>query len=295
MKILPELPNLEFLLREAKAIKSSHRNGDASVCETIGHYDTSLHGLNNQQIFDARFSILDAQRVVARQYGFSSWSKMKQFVQRSLVGRNPSDPKLREFLLKRHKQLKSLTTEIQAKRGDYKSAYKQYRKLSQDSTVTLNSAYDCHGWPGPDVVGPDCVDPILFVAGNAYYDADFQYRTVELMGYSLSGGGFFAVSHAMLLDRNLKLSKQLSIYGTPYDAYYNADGECELLIPEVIDPENLDKRRARVGFISMEADRKRCIKEAKEKNWDLPNREECIKRSRKELEQLSNEGGYLQR
>jgi len=39
----------------------------------------------------------------------------------------------------------------------------------------------------------------------------------------------------------------------------------------------------------MEADRKRCIKEAKEKNWDLPNREECIKRSRKELEQLSDD------
>ena len=293
MKTLPELPNLEHLSREAKVLKSSHRNGDTSICETIGHYDTSLHGLNNQQIFDTRFSILDAQRVVARQYGFSSWSKMKQFVQRTFVGRNPLDPKLREFLLKRHKQLKSLTSEIQAKQGDYKGAYKQYRKLAQDSTVTLHSAYDCHGWPGPDVVGPDCVDPILFVAGSATYDAQFQYRTVELMGDSLSKGGFFAISHAMLLDRNRVLSKQLSIYGIPNDAFYNANGECELLIPKVTDPANLDKRRARVGFISMDADRKRCIKEAKEKNWNLPNREECIKRSRKELDQLAIDGGYL--
>jgi len=295
MKILPESPNLDFLLREAKAVKSSHRNGVTSVCETIGHFDTSLHGLNNQQIFDTRFSIHDAQRVVARQYGFSSWSKMKHFVQRSLAGRNPSDTKLRGFVLNRFKALKSLTDDIQTKRGDYKSACKQYRKLAQDSTETLNHAYDCHGWPGPDVIGPDCVDQIMVVAGNAVYDAKFQNRTLELMGESLPTGGFFSASHAMLLDRYLKLSKQQSLYGTPDDCYYNADGECELLIPEVTDPVNLDKRRARVGFVSMESERKRCIKEAKEQNWDLPtSREQCIERSIKERDQLSSDGGYLQ-
>ena len=293
MKKLPKLPNLEFLLREAKAIKSSHRNGDFSVFETISHYDTSLQGFSTQQVFDTHFSILDAQRVVARQYGFSSWSKMKNFVQRSLAGQNPLDTKLCDFLLKRNKALKSLTDDIQAKRSDYKSAYKQYRKLAQDSTGILNSAYDCHGWPGPDVIGPDCIDPILVVAGSAVYDAKFQNRTLELMEESLSKGGYFSVRHAMLLDRYLKLSKQESIYGTPDDCYYNADGECELLIPEVMDPVNLDKRRARVGFVSMVSERKHCIKKAKEENWDLPNREQCIARSIKERDQLSSDGGYL--
>jgi len=295
MKKLPRLPNLDFLLREAKGIKSSHRNGDASVCETIGHFDTSLQGLSTQQIFDTRFSILDAQRVVARQYGFSSWSKMKHFVQRSLAGQNPSDTKLRGFVLNRCEALKSLIDDIQSKRGDYESAYKRYRKLAQDATGTLNHAYDCHGWPGPDVIGPDCVDAILIVAGNAVYDAKFQNRTLELMGESLPTGGFFSVSHAILLDRYLKLSKQQSLYGTPDDCYYNADGECELLIPEVTDPANLDKRRAQVGFVSMESERKRCIKEAREQNWHLPNsREQCIERSIKERDQLSSDGGYLQ-
>jgi len=81
MRTLPVRPNLQFLSREAKAIKSSHRNGDSTVCSIIGRFDTSLHGLSNQQILDTKFSILDAQRVVARLYGFSSWSRLKFFVE----------------------------------------------------------------------------------------------------------------------------------------------------------------------------------------------------------------------
>ena len=123
MKILPELPNLQFLLREAKAIKSRHRSGDTSVCETIGHYDTSLHARTNEEIFDTRFSILDAQRVVARQYGFSSWARMKGFVERGLAGKNPTDIELRTTLLNRYKELTSLTQDIQKKHGDYKGKY----------------------------------------------------------------------------------------------------------------------------------------------------------------------------
>jgi len=78
MKILPERPNLSFLLREAKKLKSAHRSGDNSICATIGHFDISLHGLSDEAIFDTRFSILDAQRVVARQYGFSSWARLNK-------------------------------------------------------------------------------------------------------------------------------------------------------------------------------------------------------------------------
>jgi len=59
MKYLPERPNLLFLLREAKKLKSAHRNGDKSICATIGHFDTSLHGLSDQAI--KRYSTRDFQ------------------------------------------------------------------------------------------------------------------------------------------------------------------------------------------------------------------------------------------
>jgi len=47
MKILPDRPNLEFLRREAQTLKSRHRARDASVCDAIGHFDTSMHGLSH--------------------------------------------------------------------------------------------------------------------------------------------------------------------------------------------------------------------------------------------------------
>jgi len=290
MKSFSERPNLKFLLREAKTVKARHRNGDAGICEIIGHFDISLHGMSNRQIFATDFSIIDAQRVVARQYGFSSWSRMKCFVDRTSAGRNPSDTNLRSALLKRARELGDLQLDIQNKCGDYKNSYREYRKLAQDSTRFLHTAYDCHGWPGPDVVGPDCVNPIYMVSGNAVYDAEFQFKTVRLMGEALSEGGCIATRYAQLKDRYLRLSQQPTTYGNAFGSYYDAEGECALLTSEVIDPENLDKRRAGVGHTSMESERKRYAKEAKENNWQLPSREQLIK----ELDQLSIDGGYLQ-
>ena len=179
----------------------------------IGHYDTSLHGLTNEQILDTRFSILDAQRVVARQYGFSSWSRMKKYIDRSWAGQNPTDIELRTKLLNRHAEFVSLREDIQQKNGDHKSKYEQFRKLAQDSTTFLNRAYENHRWPGPEVVGPDCVVPLMHAAGNAVYDAEFQYKTVQLIGEGLPEGGFFALCYAQLLDRSLVLTGKKSVYG----------------------------------------------------------------------------------
>ena len=185
MKILPELPDLQFLLREAKAIKSSHRNRDDSICEAIGHFDTSLHGLNDQQIFDTRFSILDAQRVVARQYGFSSWTKLKQFVTRCWAGQKPTDKKLRDAVLARSKEQRSLQEAYREKKDGHKEKYMEFEALAHDSTKLLNSAFDCHGWPGPEVIGSDCVESICYLSANAIYDAKFQRRSVQHMEEAL--------------------------------------------------------------------------------------------------------------
>ena len=186
MKILPDSPNLQFLLREAKALKSSHRNRDISICATIGHFDTSLHRLSKQQILDSRFSILDAQRVVARLYGFSSWSRLKKFVYRSVEGKTPSDIKLRNTVFNRRIELENLVKAYKSKQGDYKSKLDQYQERSLESTQFLREAFERHsGWPGPDVVGPDCVEALAFVSGNAIFDADFQNESTRLMGEAL--------------------------------------------------------------------------------------------------------------
>ena len=57
---------------------------------------------------------------------------------------------------------------------------------------------------------------------------------------------------------------------------------------DVIDPENLDNRRAQVGFESVEDDRRRIAKHAIEENWNLDTYEQCMK----DFENTSIKGGY---
>lgn len=286
MKILPVRPNLDFLLREAKAVKSAHRNADTGICVIIGHYDTSLHGLTNKQIFDTRFSILDAQRVVARQYGFASWSRLKQFVNLCDKGKHPSDPSLRDYIQKRHKLLLALQKDVKSK----KKSYEEFTRETVASTDVLSSAYDIHGWPGPDVIGADCVEAAWFVAASALYDAEFQRNTVDMTTNALADGKLFGYCHAGVKDRYLTLTKKPTQYGLAFGAYYDSEGEFQLCIPAIEDPENVDKRRATVGHISLKNERDNYAREARENNWKYGNRADALK----ELDRISSEAGYTQ-
>lgn len=284
MKMLPVRPNLEFLLREAKAVKSRHRKADKSVCSIIGHYDTSMHGLTSEQIFDTRFSILDAQRVVARQYGFASWSRLKRFVNLSDVRKKPSDTHLRKYILKRHQELQALINDVKNK----KATYEEYKQLTLDSTKVISDAYEVHGWPGPDVIGSDCVDAVWFVAASAVYDCEFQRNTVAMASDALPDGKLTGRAYAGMKDRYLTLRKKPTVYGLSFGAYYDSTGELQLCIPEIADPENVDKRRATVGFESLKNEQSRCALEARENNWRYGNKADAIN----ELNRVSTEGGY---
>ena len=92
MKSLPARPNLEYLKKEAKKLRSAHRNKDKLVSSILSHYDTSFTGKTEDEIFASKFSILDAQRVIAREYGFSSRTKLKRFKEvRDEGGRPPKN------------------------------------------------------------------------------------------------------------------------------------------------------------------------------------------------------------
>jgi len=79
-----------------------HRAKDETIFGIIGHYDTSFQGLNQEEVFARKFSIIDAQRVTARQYCFASWRRLKLFVQKATVKTEKYDPRLRYMLLRRN-------------------------------------------------------------------------------------------------------------------------------------------------------------------------------------------------
>jgi ankyrin repeat protein len=76
---LPEQPNLEQLRRQAKELLRGYRSGKPSAVAEVDRFE--LHADKD------RFALNDAQRVIARAYGFASWAKLKAFVDGANVAR----------------------------------------------------------------------------------------------------------------------------------------------------------------------------------------------------------------
>jgi hypothetical protein len=72
---LPQKPNLEHLKTQAKNLQNSYRAGDAGVLQRI---QTQLKNFSAA----SRFLLADAQLVIAKEYGFSSWTKLKLHVEK---------------------------------------------------------------------------------------------------------------------------------------------------------------------------------------------------------------------
>lgn len=69
---LPKQPNLEQLRKQAKDLLKNYLSGKAIAIEEVHRVEGTLRKTN--------FTLTDAQRVLARAYGFQSWSKLKAFI-----------------------------------------------------------------------------------------------------------------------------------------------------------------------------------------------------------------------
>ena len=69
---LPENPNLEQLRKQAKDLLEQYRSGEASGIAEVERFERNPNPFT--------FALHDAQRVLARAYGYESWPKLKAFV-----------------------------------------------------------------------------------------------------------------------------------------------------------------------------------------------------------------------
>jgi ankyrin repeat protein len=76
---LPPEPNLGQLRKQAKELLEQYRSGDPVAIAEIGKFERSPHSTT--------FALNDAQRVLARAYGFESWPKLKAFVDGANIAR----------------------------------------------------------------------------------------------------------------------------------------------------------------------------------------------------------------
>jgi ankyrin repeat protein len=69
---LPKQPSLEQLRKQAKDLLAQYRAGDSSAVAEVQQFE--------RRPDPATFALNDAQRVLARAYGYESWPKLKAFV-----------------------------------------------------------------------------------------------------------------------------------------------------------------------------------------------------------------------
>ncbi len=87
MPQLPAKPNLTYLKTQAKALLKAYRSGDSNVYTRIYQGITGFTP-------SSRFLLADDQTVIAREYGFPSWPKLKQYVE-AVLGSLTQDQKNR--------------------------------------------------------------------------------------------------------------------------------------------------------------------------------------------------------
>jgi hypothetical protein len=75
---LPERPHLDVPKREARELLAAWREGLPEALERIRHAHPKFNAASDALIPIPGFKLNDAQRVIAREYGFANWATMKK-------------------------------------------------------------------------------------------------------------------------------------------------------------------------------------------------------------------------
>jgi ankyrin repeat protein len=84
-KSLPSRPSLEQLKKQAKDLLKFHKSGDAEAVKRIRESHPAFSTISESEVRAAKISLSDARLVVAREYGFASWPKLKAHVESVLL------------------------------------------------------------------------------------------------------------------------------------------------------------------------------------------------------------------
>lgn len=78
---LPPRPNIDQLKLQAHELRRAHRDREPSAAARIVAHHPEMKALSPDAVLNKPFALADAQLVVAREYGFHSWSQLKTRVE----------------------------------------------------------------------------------------------------------------------------------------------------------------------------------------------------------------------
>jgi ankyrin repeat protein len=77
---LPRRPSLDQLKIQASALRRAHRDGKKAAAARIAAHHPKSNGQSVTSILARRLTVAAAQLVIAREYGFESWARLKHHV-----------------------------------------------------------------------------------------------------------------------------------------------------------------------------------------------------------------------
>lgn len=78
---LPPNPNLEQLKKQAKSLIKDLRSADPASAQRLRQALSHWSERTDDEIFHTKFSLKNAQLVIAREYGFERWVDLKRHVE----------------------------------------------------------------------------------------------------------------------------------------------------------------------------------------------------------------------
>ena len=136
---LPENPNLQHLKYQAKDLLKEHAAHSAAVAQRIREFHPQWANASDAAIFAAKLSLSAAQLAIAREYGYSSWPKLKRRIEQP----KPSD----KLNLPHHERIEDATFRRAVERidaGDAKGLrehLKRHPNLSRQRVVFEGGNY----------------------------------------------------------------------------------------------------------------------------------------------------------
>jgi len=84
---IPSHPNLEVDRKQAKALLHAAQRGEIDAMRRFNSHHPRFAAVRDPVLLGRAVALHDAQLVVAREYGFASWPRWKQFVEMSRLDR----------------------------------------------------------------------------------------------------------------------------------------------------------------------------------------------------------------
>ena len=130
---------------------------------------------------------------------------------------------------------------------EYKEIWKIIHQKDSVNIIKIRKILDERGWLGVDIIGNQGNKTLFLVIQHSGKEIREQY--LPMMREAVKNGNANAIDLAYLEDRTALDKGEKQIYGSQIMHYFEPN---EYVIRPLIDPDNVDKRRAEIGLGTMQ-------------------------------------------